>query len=287
MFRIAKLSAFLPADVPPACLERSELIAQGVTPRAITTAIRLGMLLRPRRGRYLPAGTRQDLHEAVRLGGRLDCVSLLAICGVFVQAADALHFQLDPDSTRVPTPGPAVVRHWRPTAAGPTAVLTDPVEALAQAVLCQAPRAAIATLDSAWHLGFVDAVGIAEVFTRLPRRYRRLRALLDPRAESGTETLVRLILRTLGCSFDLQVEIGTVGRVDFVVDGWLIVECDSAAHHGDWAARKRDIRRDAAAARLGFTTVRLLAEDILHRPDEVAATLRDALAHGAPRTRRP
>lgn len=65
-----------------------------------------------------------------------------------------------------------------------------------------------------------------------------------------------------------------------VVDGWLIVECDSKAHHEGWDAQKKDRRRDLRAAALGYTTVRPLAEDILFRRDELVARMRGVLAHG-------
>jgi very-short-patch-repair endonuclease len=39
-----------------------------------------------------------------------------------------------------------------------------------------------------------------------------------------------------------------VGRVDFLVEGWLIIECDSKAHHEGWDKQRRDRRRDLAAA---------------------------------------
>jgi very-short-patch-repair endonuclease len=83
---------------------------------------------------------------------------------------------------------------------------------------------------------------------------------------------MRLILRSIRCSFEPQVEIDGVGRVDFLVDEWLIVECDSEAHHGSWAAQKSDRRRDQAAAAQGLATVRPIAEDIMwHRASVRAA----------------
>ncbi|NYF15806.1 very-short-patch-repair endonuclease [Microbacterium sp. AK009] len=148
------------------------------------------------------------------------------------------------------------------------------IEALAQAVKCQMPRDAVATLDSAWHLGFISEIDIAEIFALLPRRYRHLRRLLDRRSESGPETLMRLLLRGLGRDVQIQVDIPGVGRVDFVVDGWLIVECDSKAHHAGWDAQRRDRRRDIAAASLGYTTIRPLAEDLLYAYDATATALR-------------
>ena len=81
---------------------------------------------------------------------------------------------------------------------------------------------------------------------------------------------MRLILRSLGLAVEIQVTIDGVGRVDMVVDGWLIIECDSRAHHEGWDAQQRDRRRDLAAAALGYTTIRPLAEDILLPPSRLA-----------------
>ncbi|MCY1159280.1 MAG: hypothetical protein MOP51_2305, partial [Citricoccus sp.] len=50
------------------------------------------------------------------------------------------------------------------------------------------------------------------------------------------ESLMRLILCDLGVEFSLKVKIVGVGRVDFVVDGFLIIECDSKAFHQGWAS---------------------------------------------------
>ena len=100
---------------------------------------------------------------------------------------------------------------------------------------------------------------------------------LEPGAESGPESLVRLMLRTIGVAFDVQRQLDGVARVDFLVDGWLIVECDSQAHHSSWEAQRRDRRRDQIAATQGFATYRPIAEDIMWQPDEVRAALRGLL----------
>lgn len=209
-------------------------------------------------------------------------MSLLRHLGVFVLERGALHIQLDPLASRVPRPPDGVIRHWRPTSVPREVLITHLSEALAQAVRCQSPRAAIATLDSAWHLGLVDEEVISEVFSRLPHRYRALRPLLDRRSESGPESLMRLLLRAMGCHVEVQVPIPGVGRVDFVVDGWLIIECDSEEFHSGWTAQKRDRRRDVAAARLGYVTVRFIAEDIMWNRDAVQSDLKKIIALGSP-----
>ena len=92
---------------------------------------------------------------------------------------------------------------------------------------------------------------------------------------------MRLLLRSQGWGVEVQVEIDDVGRVDLVVDGWLIIECDSEQFHSGWDAGRRDRRRDLAAAALGYTTLRPIAEDIMYHPDRVLAAVRAAVDHRA------
>ncbi|MCC4248347.1 endonuclease domain-containing protein [Microbacterium testaceum] len=188
--------------------------------------------------------------------------------------------------SRLPDRPPDVVAHWRSTGARPGHLHADLVEALAEAFRCQGPRAGLASVDSAWNKHLITREEVDAVFARLPRRFRRLRALADRSAEAGSETFVRLMLRSLGARFETQVRIAGVGRVDFLVDGWLIVECDSRAHHSSWEEQLRDRRRDRVAAELGYATLRLVAEDILYRPDAVQRALAGVLRGGRRRRRR-
>ncbi|SIR72508.1 hypothetical protein SAMN05880568_1175 [Microbacterium sp. RURRCA19A] len=260
-----------------------ELHAAGWSRRSLAHALADGTLTRVRQGRFVATGTPDDIVAAARLGGRLDCISLLALRGVFVHHNTHRHVQQDPLASRRPPAPRGVVYHWRPTGAPRNRCVVDAVEALAQATRCQPPRSAVATLDSAWHQGLIDETGVGEVFARVSRRFQVLRGLLEPRAEAGTETLVRLLLRHLGCRVEVQVRIDGVGRVDLLVNGWLIVECDSAQFHGTWRVHKNDRRRDMAALERGYVTLRLLAEDILYRPERIRAALERVLADGDPR----
>lgn len=247
-----------------------DLRDQGRSRRSIDAALAAGELIRVRKGTYISGLCPAPVADALAQGGRLDCLSLLLLLGVFVLESSRLHIQLDHGTTRVSERSRVgVVRHWRRSAAPPHQAVADTVEALAQACRCQRPRAAIATLDSAWHLGLVDERGINAVFELLPRRFAPLRPLIERRSESGVETLVRLLLRALGCRVEVQVQIAGVGRVDLLVDGWLIVECDSKAHHEGWQKQRQDRQRDRAAAALGYTTLRVLAEDALFAPERV------------------
>lgn len=260
-------------------LDPAGLRSRGISRRAASELVKSGHLIRLRRGRYVPSDTPAPLVRAGSLGGRLDCVSLLHAVGVFVRHPSGLHVQFEREASRLPRRHGPVTAHWRGTPQPYAALSADVIGAVAQAVQCQPPRDAIATLDSALHLRLIDDVALVEIFAQLPRRFRRLLPLVDGRCESGSETIMRLMLRGLGCTVELQVSLEGVGRVDFIVDGWLIIECDSRAHHDGWEAHRRDRRRDIAAAALGYTTIRPLAEDILYQPDSVLALLKAVLRH--------
>lgn len=270
-------------------LSRADLLALGYTGRGITAAVRSGALRRLRRDHYVAAGSETDADTAVRVGGRLACVSLLAGLGVFVLDRSRLHVHVDRSMSRLrgpsthrrplrPADRSALRLHWGPLlwpATSPSAV--DIRHAVACAIRCQSPRASIATLDSLLFLRVATWEMLLDVFAALPRRYAVLLALVDPVAESGPETLLRLLLRQMGVAFQAQAVIDGVGRVDFLVDGRLIVECDSRAFHEGWAAQLRDRRRDLAAASLGYPTIRPVAQDIIDRPDIVVAAIRGML----------
>jgi very-short-patch-repair endonuclease len=267
-------------------LTRSELLADGFTRRSLRRAVEEGALIHVRRDRYLRSAADERLVRAVRVGGRLTCLSLLSLMGVFVLENHALHVLVAPGASRLRSAHstklalgdvqPGTIRvHWAQESEqrgqATTAAILD---ALLHAVHCQSPRAMVATLDSALHVGLLAETEIGDVFAALPPRFGVLRSMLDGRAESGPESLVRLMARMLGCDIRIQVVFPGIGRVDLLLDGWLVVECDSEGFHADWASRRVDHARDLALAALGYVTFRPVAEDIMYRPDRVLAALR-------------
>lgn len=286
------MSSFLTPDIAPGLvLTYPDLRASGATRAGVRSALAEGSLVRARRNVYLDASSPRAVREAQRVGGRLDCVSAVAEAGIFVLDKSGLHVQVEPERSRLRSPhsrttrlsgAQGVVVHWRACDAG--SLHTAPlVEALAAAVRCQSPRAAIATLDNALFTGAIDEEGLAEVFARLPARYRVLRPLVDARAEAGSETIARLLLRGQGFDVRVQVQIDGVGRVDLVVDDWLVVECDSRAHHGGWEAQERDRLRDLRLAERGFVVLRPSARMIFSEPQLLARAVAGLRRHPAPR----
>lgn len=271
----------------------ADLRADGVSRAGIERALETGGLVRARRDYYVEGTASDALVSAVRVGGRLDCLSLMREFGVFVQEDDQLlHVQVprarrllrSPHSRRVRLDGRThrVRPHWRDDDVAFDSTIACRMRALAQAIECQRPRPAIATVDSALNTGFIAEHELSEVFSLVPLRLRELQRHIDGRAESGPETLARLIARTFGVSVELQVPILGVGRVDIVVDGWIIIECDSRAFHGGWEMQERDRRRDLAAAQRGYVTLRPTARQIFGEPGLLLRALQGLLELGRP-----
>lgn len=253
----------------------ADLRATGASRAGIREALAAGVLHRARRDVYVAGGVHEAVVAAQRVGGRLDCISAVGAAGIFVLDQSHLHVQVEPTHSRLRSPSSRrhrlsgasnVVVHWRSSDQG-AAHSIPLMEALARAIRCQSPRASIAMLDNALHQGRVTDADVRELFAGLPAKYAALRPLLDGRAEAGSESFARLLLRQLGCSVQVQVWIDGVGRVDLVVDGWIVVECDSRAHHGGWEAQERDRLRDLLLAERGYTVVRPTARMIFSNPD--------------------
>lgn len=253
-----------------------DLLTSGLRKRDIAAAVATAQLIRPRIGNYLTAGAPEEVQEAVAVGGRLGCLSALRSYAVFVLSDAATHIHLPHSASRVHPKASGAVWHREALTRGTQkrATRVDVVDALVQSARCQGPREWIASVDSALHQRLIDDSDIDAIFANLPRRWRRMRLLIDRRAESGPETLVRLMARTVGFDIRLQVLFVGIGRVDLLLDGWLVVECDSKAHHQSWEQQLVDRRRDQQLAAIGHCVYRPVAEDILYHPDLVTAALR-------------
>ncbi len=264
-------------------IRREELAAAGLSTHQITEQVRAGRVIRARRGLYLLPDAPPDVVAAVRIGGRLACLTLLRMLGVFVKDARGLHVHVRPHLSRSRARRPAdAILHWSDCQEEGLDHVVSVWDAVRQSVRCQTPRCAIATLDSVLHHRLLTREHLVEMFKELPTRFQPLLELVDGSAESGPESFMRLILRSLGLHFETQVSVPEVGRVDFVVEGWLIIECDSREFHEGWEKQVRDRARDLAAAGQGYVTIRFLASDIFEHRDEVRAAVQRVVASFSP-----
>nr|WP_243852141.1 DUF559 domain-containing protein [Paenarthrobacter ilicis] len=109
--------------------------------------------------------------------------------------------------------------------------------------------------------------------------------MADGLSESVPEISARILFEAEGLSFKRQVRIPGVGRVDTLVDDWLIVEVNGYKFHSSRAAWRKDMGRLNAAQALGFQTLAFAPEEIWNSPDEVMAQIRRLLARGKPQAR--
>jgi very-short-patch-repair endonuclease len=256
---------------------RHELVAAGATGSGLTSAVKGGYLVRVRRDHYALPETFKGLLEAVRVGGRLDCVSALHARGVFAFEHKYTHIRMDRAASRSRSPATrhapltrenryGARLHWLPLLEEAAETTVSVVDALAQATRCQHPWHAVASLDNAVFQRLIDGEGLATVFSSLPSRLHGLRALIDGRAESGAESVLRMIVREADLHCELQVPVDGVGRVDMIVEGCLVVEADSRLAHDGWKAHIRDRGRDLELARRGFMSIRPTYQHIMFSP---------------------
>lgn len=78
---------------------------------------------------------------------------------------------------------------------------------------------------------------------------------MSPVPTSAALTRIGPVART--AQLRTQVSIDRVGEVDFLIGDRLIIECDGKENHDGNSQRHKDLLRDAAAAALGYETLRL------------------------------
>ncbi len=93
-----------------------ELRARGETRQSIRDGIDCGSWYRVIKGWYATSASPEDAVLAMRIGGRLGCVSALELHGAWVPPASGVHvvFPTGASDRRTAgrTPGPSIIRHW-------------------------------------------------------------------------------------------------------------------------------------------------------------------------------
>lgn len=279
----------MPTPPSSRIFSRADLLARGYSPRAITAAVRARTLVRIRRDRYARPDVDAPTMVATRVGGRLACVSALRDAGVFAVEPLAAHIHLPHNHSRARSPRTRRVRltednrdgivlHWRPLSGTPESHRVGFIDALRQVLLCQPPELAIASIDNALFLKLLRPAQLDAVFFGMPLAQRSLRSRLNGRSESGQESVLRCAFEDAGLAFEIQVKIDGVGRVDFVVEGILIVEADSRLAHATWSQQVKDRDRDLELARRGIPTLRPHYAVIMTDPQSIVEAVRALLS---------
>lgn len=264
---------------------RSQLAALGYSQRDIRRAVEAHLLWPIRRSWVAHAGADWRATRAVALGGRLAAASAVASYGVWVTRPSGLWVQSAPTAARLPATKYGEHRLWSPEYfphSGDMRWRVSLPDSLVQAVRMSSPEDAIASLDSALNHGLLTQALADRIFAVLPRRYRRFAAHLNGLADSGLETLLRLAAEAEGWRVEVQVKIVGVGKVDLLIDGWLVVELDGAEWHDDELSQDEDSRREAELTLLGYGWHRFRYRQVMEELPQCLEVIRTILASGRP-----
>lgn len=275
--------------MPDGVTTTRELRSAGFRDAEIRTALRRGALVRIREGVVATPDCHPAVVDAARIGGRVAGASAARLLGFWAPPHRRPVVEI-PRGAHIPPTDATVIRG----PAGPNRFgVTTATELVGQILRSEPPKFAIAVLDSMLRRSAMTRTEIEFAAVGLPRRLRRRLALIDPRAESGTESIVRVLLALDGIIATPQVRVpfSDLERLDLAIGDRLVIECDSRAHHSTPTELDRDNARDLMLTALGHYVVRVRYRAAVSDPDGVVAAVRavvDAglhLDHAAPSRR--
>jgi very-short-patch-repair endonuclease len=244
----------------------------------IRTAIRRGALIRVREGVVATPDCHPSVVEAALIGGRVAGASAARLLGLW--APPHRHPVVEvPRGAHVAATDATVIRG----PAGPNRFgMSTATEVVGQILRFEPPQFAIAVLDSMLRRSGMTRAEIEFAAAGLPRRLRRRLALIDARAESGTESIVRVLLALEGIVATPQVRVpfSDLERLDLVVGDRLVIECDSRAHHSTPTELDRDNARDLMLTALGYHVIRIRYRAAVSDPESVVVAIRAVVDAG-------
>jgi very-short-patch-repair endonuclease len=264
----------------------ADLLAAGQHRGAITTALERGEIVLVKR--------------AVRVGGRLACISAARLHGLRVLTDPAaLHVHVGPQATRLRLTEPSAPRraaepdglvrlHWErhPPSRGGIVSLE---QCLAEMLACVPSLDALCALDSARELvqwrherpQLLDDLGFARLVDRLPGPLRQIALRSSPTSQAIAETVARERFRVAGIPVTPQAALPGGYWADFLIGERLVFEVDGEGPHSQPGAFDRDRNRWAWLKAIGYNHVSFSHRQVLHQWESVESTVRMLMARGA------
>ncbi|MET1044087.1 MAG: DUF559 domain-containing protein [Microbacteriaceae bacterium] len=252
------------------------LLVAGHSKDAVQRAQVRGEIVRVRRGIYAAPGARPDTVRAARVGGALAGVSAAEFHKLWEPPHKTLHVSVAADAHHLKHPdhtsrtleagdGVAVLRDRKTFDPDLRMFVVPLLTCLEQSLRTVPEEYAIAMLDSALHVGR-DAAGqavgplmTAEQYRtlqlRMPARFQSTFAQVEPRADTGSESVARVRALRAGIPVRAQVWVADGIRADLVVGDRMLIEIGSIAHHSTPRDYNRDRDREAILNGYGFLTL--------------------------------
>ncbi|UKA76299.1 DUF559 domain-containing protein [Arthrobacter sp. FW306-07-I] len=259
-----------------------QFLAAGFPRRDLLKLKDLGVA-QPKRGVFALPGCDPHLLVAVMHNARLSCASAAAHYGLWLRnPPERPHLACNHGH------GSGFIRHRTVRFQGNPLLPVAAIEDVAlHALTCLAPPASTALATSAIRLHGVPRELLAsQLQADRSGTARRILRGLDLRAESIVEVDAQHLFRSQGIDYEPQVFLPGIGRVDFLIAGFLIVELDGFAFHSKRTDMLRDRKRNNAAAVSGYAVLRFMPEHIWFDPGSVVREIRTVLAGGQRSPRR-
>ncbi|WP_243842147.1 endonuclease domain-containing protein [Microbacterium hydrocarbonoxydans] len=209
--------------------------------------------------------------EAAEHGGSIGCETAARHLGLWVLDEPGIHVWMRSDRHHHGSASRTCecTRHWDAGPGEETFGLPSLPRVLLQIYRCRGAEAFFVALESARRVGLLPRAALRWLRSVVDRTGRDLIDFSRDDSDSGLESLVRLRIRKYRWSVRTQAEIIGTGRVDLLVDDWLIIETDGKDNHDGASHRHRDLVRDATAASWGHVSLRFDYAMVLHDWDLV------------------
>lgn len=223
----------------------------------LKSVVASGRLRRIARGWYATPSADEDAVAARAVGGLLTAQSLLRKYNVWLHQDSRLHVIVPPNASRLrrPPTNRAVCVHYLPIPTGSVEAIVRACQAMAY---CSTHIQLVAAIDSCLASGLVSIDDLVRDSGPTNERFRRALARVRSDAGSGLESEARCLFDGMRLKYRTQVQIQDVGRVDFLIGKWLIVEIDGFEYHSRTEFHTDRIR-DLRLAALGYRVVRMSA----------------------------
>jgi hypothetical protein len=275
-----------------------DLRALGLRPNRIVRAVRRGELVRRGRGVYALPETQLEpnLHAVAKAHrGAVSHDTAAMWWGMeLAHTPDRRHLTVPRNRGRLRD----AISAWRLHRAGLTSAdqvmrhglcVTTPLRTVLDCARLLPLAHAVVIADSAVRKRLVRWSELQAVVETLPpgpgrRKVQRVVSAVDPKCGSVLESLLRVLLWENGLlppeSQYVFVDAAQrfVGYLDFAWPALrLAVEAEGFEFHSQRAEHRRDCQRHNALAGRGWWLLRFTWEDVVLRPDEVIATVRETL----------
>jgi very-short-patch-repair endonuclease len=278
-------------------------MAAGLSRRGIAAAVERGEVERLRRGVFADPGIPSPAKRAVRVGGRLTCVSAARLHGLrLLHEPRELHVSVASHATRLrhpddhlrmlrPSVAPSGVRlHWTSGVATPGAMVSLE-ECLVHMFSCLPDLDVLCALDSAreqvdWmpeQPQLLDGTAFDRLLQRLPSASSELARRSITGSQAIGETVARERLRAVGVPVRAQVPLPGGYWADLLIGERLILDVDGEGPHTAAGAFDRDRGRVGWLTAVGYAHLSFSHRQVLTEWDSVDDVVRMLMRRGVHR----